>query len=262
MSDSRAAVGTDRLPWLSDEPVATAKRPTSGLLGWVTVALVLVAAVSYWIGTRTIDQTPLVPPNAPVTSQAPMQAPVYEQVQPVAPPEAQPLREPEVHRVIERPMSVSRPTWQQLPREVPKDLAERVQRTIATDEAHKVTIAQAGTAAQVEPAVPAVPNTQNVKLWSARESGGAFGRVVQIGAFGSRQRAKLGWRYMSRSYPGVKRLPAVVVEARNSHGRAFYRFQIGTTSQAHSEVLCQRMEKIRFSCAVVGLPGEKRTVER
>ena len=99
MGDSRAAVGTDRLPWLSDEPVATAKRPTSGLLGWVTVALVLVAAVSYWIGTRTIDQTPLVPPNAPVTSQAPMQAPVYEQVQPVAPPEAQPLREPEVHRV-------------------------------------------------------------------------------------------------------------------------------------------------------------------
>jgi hypothetical protein len=57
-------------------------------------------------------------------------------------------------------------------------------------------------------------------------------------------------------------LPATVVSARNSRGRYFYRFQIGTTSQAHSEVLCQRMERIRFSCAVVGLPGKKKAVER
>jgi hypothetical protein len=85
---------------------------------------------------------------------------------------------------------------------------------------------------------------------------------VQIGAFGSRQQAKSGWRYMVRAYPAVKRLQAVVVEVRNSRGRPFYRFQIGTTSQAHSEVLCQRMERIRFSCAVVGLPGARKAVER
>jgi hypothetical protein len=90
---------------------------------------------------------------------------------------------------------------------------------------------------------------------------GASGRLVQIGAFGTRYQAKLGWRYMTRSYPAVKRLPAVVVETRNSRGRHFYRFQIGTTSQAHSEVLCQRMERIRLSCAVVGLPW-KAKVER
>jgi len=67
---------------------------------------------------------------------------------------------------------------------------------------------------------------------------------------------------MARAYPGVRRLQAVVVETRNSHGRPFYRFQMGTTSQAHSEVLCQRMQRIRFSCAVVGLPGAKKAVER
>jgi hypothetical protein len=67
---------------------------------------------------------------------------------------------------------------------------------------------------------------------------------------------------MTRAYPAVGRLPATVVSARNSHGRYFYRFQIGTTSQAHSEVLCQRMERIRFSCAVVGLPGARKAVER
>jgi hypothetical protein len=66
---------------------------------------------------------------------------------------------------------------------------------------------------------------------------------------------------MVRAYPAMQRLPAVVVETRNSHGRAFYRFQVGTTSQAHSEVLCQRMQKIHLSCAVVGLPW-KAKVER
>ena len=66
---------------------------------------------------------------------------------------------------------------------------------------------------------------------------------------------------MVRAYPALKRLPPVVVGSRNSQGRHFYRFQIGTTSQAHSEVLCQRMEKIDLSCAVVGLPWKPK-VER
>jgi hypothetical protein len=133
---------------------------------------------------------------------------------------------------------------------------------MATDEMNKVAGAQQGAAAKTEPAVPPVANTQNVKLWPARYSAGATGRVVQIGAFGTRLQAKLGWKYMSRAYPGVKRLPAVVVETHNSRGRPFYRFQIGTTSQAHSEILCQRMQRIRFSCAVVGLPGKRKAIER
>jgi hypothetical protein len=85
---------------------------------------------------------------------------------------------------------------------------------------------------------------------------------VRIGAFGTRQQAKLGWRYMVGTYPAVAHLQATVIETRNSRGRPFYRFQIGTTSQAHSEVLCQRMEKIRLSCAVVGLPWKPKGVER
>jgi hypothetical protein len=86
--------------------------------------------------------------------------------------------------------------------------------------------------------------------------------MVQIGAFGTRYQAKRGWWAMVRSYPALRRLPTVVAEARNSKGRHFYRLQIGTTSQAHSEVLCQLMEKIRYSCAVVGLPWKPKGVER
>ena len=100
-----------------------------------------------------------------------------------------------------------------------------------------------------------------LRAWSPRVVAGASGRLVQIGAYGSRLQAKQGWVKMSRAYPALKRLPAVVAVTRNSRGRLFYRFQIGTTSQAHSEVLCQRMQKIDLSCAVVGL-SRKAKVER
>ena len=86
--------------------------------------------------------------------------------------------------------------------------------------------------------------------------------MIRVGAFGSRYQAKRGWWAMVRAYPALKRLPTVVTDSRNSKGRRFYRLQIGTTSQAHSEVLCQRMEKIRYSCAVVGLPWKPKGVER
>jgi len=181
--------------------------------------------------------------------------PIDEQIQPVPQPEIRPMSEPQAQAP-----EPSGPTARLLPRSVPSDVAERVKRTIVTDEIDRV--AQAQDSAAVKPLTPPVPNTQKIRLWPARYSAGASGRVVQIGAFGTRLQAKLGWKYMARAYPGVRRLPAVVVETRNSRGRPFYRFQIGTTSQAHSEVLCQRMQRIRFSCAVVGLPGAKKAVER
>ena len=105
------------------------------------------------------------------------------------------------------------------------------------------------------------PKSQTARLWPARQVNGSAGRLIQVGAFASRRQAKLGWRRMERAYPAVGRLPAVVVEARNSKGRRFYRFQIGTTSHAHSEVLCQRMQTMNFSCAVLGLPW-KAKIER
>ena len=267
MTDSRVALGMDRLPWLPDEPARPAKARKAanhGLLAWVIAGVLLVAGGSYWLGTRTAGgEQDAGPQSRPSTTLIlPDSRPVQpEVVAPVTSPDIPRVAEPEVRRVVERP---SKPAWKPLPHSVPTEVAERVERTMATDEMDKVAGAQ-GVTAKAEPPKPLVPpvaNTQSVKLWPARESAGATGRVVQIGAFGTRLQAKLGWKHMARAYPGVRRLPAVVVEARNSRGRPFYRFQIGTTSQAHSEVLCQRMERIRFSCAVVGLPGAKKAVER
>jgi hypothetical protein len=105
------------------------------------------------------------------------------------------------------------------------------------------------------------PQFAPARPWQPRIVQGAAGRLVEIGAFGSVSQAKLGWRYMVRAYPAMAHLPAVVRPDRNSRGRAFYRFRVGTTSQAHSEILCQRMQRIRLSCAVIGLPW-KAKVER
>lgn len=260
MSEAQAVVGMDRLPWLADEPKPTAKRERGGgrdLLGWALVALLLVGGASFWLGSRSQAPAPATRKTPSATMPLPKTSDLVpdEPIQPVTEPEIRPVPQAQVQEPVR-----SSPTAQRLPRTVPSEVAERVKRTIVTDEIDRV--AQAQDSAAVKPLPPPVPNTQAIRLWPARYSAGASGRVVQIGAFGTRLQAKLGWKYMARAYPGVRRLPAVVVETRNSRRRPFYRFQIGTTSQAHSEVLCQRMQRIRFSCAVVGLPGARKAVER
>ena len=258
MSEAQAVVGMDRLPWLADEPKPAPKPQRGGareLLGLALIATLLVGGASFWLGSRSHAPAPEARSTPSATVQLPKASDlVPDEIQPVTEPEIRRVSEPQVQASVE-----SSPTAQRLPRTVPSGVAERVKRTIVTDEIDRVAQAQDSAAVKMP---PSVPNTQAIKLWPARYSSGAAGRVVQIGAFGTRLQAKLGWKHMARAYPGVRRLPAVVVESRNSRGRPFYRFQIGTTSQAHSEILCQRMQRIRFSCAVVGLPGARKAVER
>jgi hypothetical protein len=52
----------------------------------------------------------------------------------------------------------------------------------------------------------------------------------------------------------MQRLKAVVVPAQSlRNNQTYYRLQFGTTSQAHSAVLCQRMRMIGQSCVVIGV---------
>lgn len=281
MTDAQAAVAMDRLPWLTDEPRRTptrARKGGRGLPGAAFAALLAVAGASYWLGTRETQQP--VESSLPARPQATVKLPEpSETVEPQAPiadaPEAVPAI-PAPQR-FETPIRRTRPTTVVRPRtlspmdignsELANTVAEQegtpAKSESATNEASKPAAsepAKPATIAAPAPAKTAAP--QPLRLWPAQESKGADGRLVRIGAFGSREQAKLGWRRMQKAYPAVARLPATVVSDRNSRGKTFYRFQIGTTSQAHSEVLCQRMEKLlRFSCAVVGLPW-KAKVER
>jgi len=67
MNDAQAVVGMDRLPWLTDEPKPAPPpraRATNirDLLGLALVAVLLVAAFSYWMGVRTGRNGEVQPP--------------------------------------------------------------------------------------------------------------------------------------------------------------------------------------------------------
>ena len=284
MTDAAAAVGMDRLPWLEDEPASRAvprvhepkpakPRRAQGnpreLAGWAVAAGLLVAGASYWLGTQSVDQAgsdyDVAAPEATVRLPEARTPPPTPQLPMTEVPQVRPAPAP--HVKFDRPARNERPATARR-KLTPMEMKDSdLSRTISEQEAATAKLSpksEPAAAAPVRPApAPVAPlaSRQQLRYWPARQTRGASGRLVQIGAFGSRQQAKLGWRRMKRAYPAVGRLQAVVVETRNSRGRRFYRFQIGTTSQAHSEVLCQRMERIRFSCAVVGLPW-KAKVER
>jgi hypothetical protein len=235
----------DRLPWLSDAPVAKTDRSRSNwaaLSGWAVAVALAIAGGAYWLGTQS-GQPSGEAVRANLAPDSQLKVP-----EPAAQPQVEIAKAPEVRPAPVPVVAVPEPPLAKSPRAVaaPSSKPQTASQQPAPPPAKPVSVA---------------PAPQPLALWPSRQVKGAAGRLVQIGAFGSREQAKLGWRHMQRAYPAVGRLPAVVVEARNSRGRKFYRFQIGTTSHAHSEVLCQRMERIRFSCAVIGLPW-KAKVER
>ena len=245
------AAAADRLPWLSDEPKSGPARRPGTLLPWAAATMLVVAVGAFWLGvqsmrdesTRTTSQG-----HTSTTVRLPATHTIQPQVAIVPQPEVKAVAAPEVRPAPVREVRLAAP------------------RAVKPAQ-HQVAVSKAPTelksAAEASPGAPVVqaPQFALPRPWNPRVFAGASGRVVQVGAFGTIHQAKEGWWFMVRAYPAVAHLPAVVRTSRNSKGRAFYRFQVGTTSQAHSEVLCQRMQKIGLSCAVVGLPW-KAKVER
>ena len=263
MSQAQAAAAIDRLPWLDDEPEPVRSRPPRErfsyreIAGWAFSAILVVAGISYWLGVHSWRPAPEPSARETATTLAVPQPRPSEQQSPQTQPQV--VLEPQPQpQVAPAPISAV-PAARRRPerRFSARHVAVRTKRAHRSPVVRKIVIAR-----QTAAPPAAIPQSRALALWPATQSQGAGGRIVRIGSFGSRQQAKLGWRYMVRAYPAVAHLPATVVETRNSRGRPFYRFQIGTTSQAHSEVLCQRMGRIRFSCAVVGLPWKPRGVER
>jgi SPOR domain len=260
MSRVEAAAAMDRLPWLPDEPKPkAAKRRGNAALLWAAASIVAVAGAAFWMGARSVQEQIPAPSHHAIpttTVRLPEPRPAEPaQVRIPAQPQVNPTPQPEVHPAPIREVRIAAPPAERAPR---RETTITAPQEKAPEKAAAPAVAQTITAPAIAPANPqfVMPTP-----WNPRVFAGAAGRVVQIGAFGSTPQAKRGWRFMVRAYPAMAHLPAVVRVSRNSKGRPFYRFQVGTTSQAHSEVLCQRMQRIRFSCAVVGLPW-KAKVER
>lgn len=247
------APDVDRLPWLADD-----RAPPKRLSRWWSsalsaLALAGVAMASFWIGlsqTRPSDETTvqsapeairLPPPAATVPMPAPIERATQEP-QPVPMPEVEPAPMPAP--VVVRMQEDVRPAIEPAPR--PRRVVKRTR------------LARAKAAPAPAP-VKSEPVRKPLGFSNPWESAGASGRMVRIGAYSSLRQGKQAWSKLAKAFPAMKKLPAVVTDIPSQrNGRVYYRLQIGTTSQAHSEVLCQRMRTIGQSCVVVDLAGARK----
>ena len=248
MAYATAVPDSERLPWLTDESTRAPKDNLPPLVLWSVLAAVLIAAASYWLGmttgTREADaDAPGPAASTTIALPEPSANTLVENVEPAPMPEVKPVAEP---REVSLPTARSdRPKRRRAKRR------SVLKSTPLPDDSLR------GVVEKQEVTKPKTKKASTVpQLWPASISENAYGRVVRIGTFGSRYKAKRAWHSVMRAYPGMRRLKAVVVANPSlRNGRTYYRLQFGTSSQAHSAVLCQRMRTIGQSCVVVGLPG-------
>lgn len=229
MSDRRASTAMDRLPWLDDEPNRANRVLWNGLRRWapaIVGAAILIAGGSYWLGRETAQ---------PIEEDRPAVATELGKGEAT-------MDLPDAQKVVEEVVATAPPELAQQSEQSQPAPPPPVVRHGRVDIRRKASVS------------PKPVADNKVEFWSAMTSAGASGRMVRIGTFSNRKAAKRGWRAIIGIYPGMKRVPAAVVPLASARdGRTYYRLQMGTTSQAHSEVLCQRMKIIGQSCVVVGL---------
>ena len=237
----------ERLPWLTDD---VRRRPKSRRsASWVVAflaasAVAIIAAFSFWLGMNgalaprpavttqpetRVDLPPAV--NAPSESALAQPQPAMPQVQPARVPAPVVIRQQEEVRIASAP---------------------RERKVVHRVNPAKSARPKAAAAARKAPEKKAVTYSNPWK------SDGVSGRMVRIGAYGSLEKGKKAWSQLAQLSPSFKKLPAVVTDLPSRNGRIYYWLQVGTTSQAHSEVLCQRMRAIGQSCLVVDLAGARK----
>ena len=262
MADGRVAPDPDRLPWLSDPRRKRGLRDTTPLLFWAFLSIVLVAGIAYWLGVKSVhepDEFADLLGRTPSVSADPLPELTNDAVTALprtpAPVEAPGLRD--VTLVADTPVVPIPGVDRARP---PEPAATPVpEPEVAAAEPQEAEAAETETTS-VEPDKKPVadPRPARLQAWPADVSANAYGRVVRVGTFYSRLQAKQGWQRIVRVYPGMRRLRAVVVPNPSlRNGQMYYRLQFGTTSQAHSEILCQRMRIVAQSCVTVGLPASR-----
>ena len=245
----------DRLPWLTDDRAPARRRSGKWLvIALATLGMAGVAALAFWIGmTRTQA------PDQPVTAGVPIEtAPVIQQPTPAEPQveEVQPVPMPEVELSPAPAPVIFR--QQQEVRSAIEPIPERrsVRRSAPAARRAKPARSEA-VAASSKPAEEKKPLSFS-NPWDSSE---ASGRMVRVGTYANLRQGKQAWSRLAKVFPGMKKLPAVVTDITSQrNGKVYYRLQIGTTSQAHSEVLCQRMKAIGQSCVVVDLAGARKGI--
>jgi len=244
MADTFLGPEADRLPWLSDN-VRRSKRGSSWVTAFVAAsAVAVIAALSFWLGMndalrpqRSVQaqaEASLDLPPADPSAVAPLQPePVMPQVEPATVP-------PAVEMPVQQDVRLEAPPVRRVAAKKPAVVVHRSH--------HQKS------AAKKKPA----EDVKTLDYASPWKSTGVSGRMVRVGAYSSLEKGKEAWSTLAQLSPAIKQLPAVVTDIPSPTGRTLYWLQIGTTSQAHSEVLCQRMKAMGQRCVVVDVAGARK----
>jgi hypothetical protein len=234
------ATGADAPSRFPDEPNC---RPADGkreLLGWALTASILLAGSSYWMGIQSLRRESA--SNSP-TNIAP-KVPAW-----LPPP-----------RAVQRSffdVSHERSSSSEVAEPVPVVIVSTSKPKEASPRRDQVKDAEPVTANEAaigqKPEIPAERTAAPTGIWPAQTIEGASGRLVRIGHFATESDAKKGWETVLRQYPGMQNLNSLPVPIKSLRdGHLYYRLQVGTTSHAHSDVVCQRVRDMDQSCSVIG----------
>jgi hypothetical protein len=228
MPDAVYADPSERLPWLPNAappPERPRRRPRAPLIVSAGVAVALAA------GSWALMQ------------QGPAPRPVaVEPVETVALPP--PTVAPEAAAEPQAPLAAEREALRPAPAE--SAATARPKRRVAK----AVPQSKAAKRIRAAPSINAPP--YNSRAWQS----GVRGRIIQLGAFRTSAQAHGEWKRVYYRHPLLRPLPPRVVKSK-IRGRIYYRLQLGTFSQAHSELLCQRLRAIGEGCIVLGLRGRR-----
>jgi hypothetical protein len=247
MAAMGVALEADRLPWLTDDQPRRRRRAGTWARAFLGLAgMALIAGLFYWIGSISgvKDRQERAGSSSAVTVNIPSAdepAARDEQAMPQVNPAPEPPPVALPREEVVNPGIGAAPSFRPAPRH-----AAQVHRYHPTAKA----------APAKEESTSNSTATSYANPW---ESTGVSGKMVRIGTYSNLQQGKQAWSRLAKAFPAMKRLPAVVTDIPSlRNGRTYYRLQIGTTSQAHSEVLCQRMRAIGQSCVVVDLDGARK----
>lgn len=281
-NDAESTGAANRLPWVGTAGSSGTHQNMREFAGWIVAAALLVGGGAYWLALRTGDTSPaqtLEAPTepsataelpAPAASTATPQQKKPAPVHPSAPVKVAAPANTEARRIARVPRpSLPAPAVKASTAPAPAPAPKAV----STASAPAAT-AKAVTAAQIAPSHAGVTaarpiatrpgailpvtdtNGGKAKDFARPGAGSALGeRLVQLAAFRDLGDAKLVWRRIERSYPAMKEFHPSLIQNRDATGQAFYQFEIGTASQADSEMLCQSMQQAKIGCTIVRLPG-------
>ena len=235
----------ERLPWLTDDVRRRPKRSANWVVAFLAAsAVAIIAAFSFWLGMNGA-----LAPRSTVRTQPETRVDL-----PAADPLSEPaLIQPELVMPRVEPAPIPAPVVIRQQEEVRIASAPRERKVV-----HRVPRAKTMSPPKAANAAKKAAAKKAVAYSNPWKSEGVSGRMVRIGAYGSLEKGKKAWSQLAQLSPSFKRLPAVVTDLPSRTGRIYYWLQVGTTSQAHSEVLCQRMRSIGQSCLVVDLVGARR----